>query len=240
MGSLLQPRRGCAAAVYVMSFMVAAAVFALPGATAVASGQKGSPARQQAAHEADTVLVVLATEAGNIPLEIDRGRAPLTAANFLRYVDGGFYDGGEFHRVVRPDNEVRADAPIQVVQARIDRARRDEAFPPVALERTSQTGLRHLDGTVSMARDVTAERPGPDTVRSDFFICVGDQPSLDFGGRRSPDGQGFSAFGRVVAGREVVLRIHQSPAPPGTPARFGVAEGQTLVPAIRIIRAYRK
>lgn len=252
-GALVAPRNARRTAVVSVMSIIAAAAFALPGRTALpraassadlppegvaedpkqGGSSKGAPA-------SDTVLVVLETEAGDITLEIDRGRAPITAANFLRYVDGGFYDGGQFHRVVRPDNEVRADAPIQVVQARIDQARRAEAFPPVALERTSRTGLRHLDGTISMARDVTAERPGPDTVRSDFFMCVGDQPSLDSGGRRSPDGQGFSAFGRVVAGRDVVRRIHGSPAPPGTPARFGVGEGQTLEPMIRIIRAYRK
>jgi len=186
------------------------------------------------------VLVVLDTEMGPITLEVDITRAPLTAANFLRYVDAGFYDGGEFHRAVRSDNETRPDVPIQVIQARIIQSRVPEAFPPIALERTVQTGLKHLDGTLSMARDVTPSRPGPDTVRSDFFICIGDQPLLDYGGGRSPDGQGFSAFGRVVDGMDVVRRIQKAPTPEGTAARFGVGEGQTLVPPVRILDARRK
>ncbi len=186
------------------------------------------------------VIVVLETELGNMTLEIDAARAPITAANFLKYVDAGLYDGGEFHRAVRPDNETRKDVPIQVIQARINETRRAEAFPAVPLERTTQTGLKHLDGTISMARDVTPTRPGPDTVRSDLFICIGDQPLLDYDGKRSPDGQGFSAFGRIIDGFEVVRRIHMAPTPTDTPARFGVAEGQSLVPPIRIIRARRK
>jgi peptidyl-prolyl cis-trans isomerase A (cyclophilin A) len=91
-----------------------------------------------------------------------------------------------------------------------------------------------------MALDVTPQRPGPDTVRSDFFICIGDQPLLDYGGKRSPDGQGFSAFGRVIEGFDVMRRIHQAPTPTDTQARFGVAEGQSLVPAIRILHARRQ
>jgi peptidyl-prolyl cis-trans isomerase A (cyclophilin A) len=93
---------------------------------------------------------------------------------------------------VRLDNEVRQDAPIEVIQARINQQRLGERFPPIPLERTSVTGLKHRDGTVSMASDVTPTAPGPDTALSDFFICIGDLPSLDFGGDRSPDRQGFA------------------------------------------------
>jgi peptidyl-prolyl cis-trans isomerase A (cyclophilin A) len=91
-----------------------------------------------------------------------------------------------------------------------------------------------------MARDVTPTAPGPDTALSDFFICIGDLPSLDFGGDRSPDRQGFAAFGRLVAGADVVKQIQMSPTPKDEPARFGAAAGQTLVPPIKILRAYRK
>jgi peptidyl-prolyl cis-trans isomerase A (cyclophilin A) len=109
-----------------------------------------------------------------------------------------------------------------VVQAGLDSLRvRD--FPPIPLERTSLTKLKHLDGAISMARD------GPNTATSDFFICIGDQPSLDYGGKRNPDGQGFAAFGRVVLGMEVVRRIHRSPA-----------TGQKLEPPIRIQDIVRK
>ena len=168
------------------------------------------------------VQVVLDTELGRITIDVDRAHAPGTADNFLQYVAGGFYDGGRFHRTVRADTEPRRDVPIQVVQAGINPARTAEAFPAIPLERTSVTGLSHVDGVVSMARG------GPDTGRSDFFICIGDQRELDFAGRRNADGQGFAAFGRVVAGMEIVRRIQAAPVREGT---------QTLMPPISILRA---
>ena len=185
-------------------------------------------------------VVVLETELGNIEIQINTGHAPITAANFLRYVDSGFYNGGEFHRAVRPDNEIRKDAPIQVVQARINPARLNEAFPPIPIETTDVTGLKHLDGTVSMARDVTLTRPGPNTATNQFFICIGDQPSLNREGNRSPDHMGFAAFGRVIEGMNVVRQIQASPTPKDTPGNTFVAQGQSLVPTIKIKRAYRK
>jgi len=171
---------------------------------------------------ASPVRVLIQTKRGDMVLEIDAARAPVTAANFLRYVDGGFYDGGSFHRTVRPGNQAGQSVRIEVVQAGVKPARAAQGFPPIPLERTRDTGLRHLDGTVSMARD------GPDTATSDFFICIGDQPSLDYGGQRNPDGQGFAAFGRVVKGRAVVRRIQGAPA-----------DGQRLRPPI-VIRSARR
>jgi peptidyl-prolyl cis-trans isomerase A (cyclophilin A) len=168
------------------------------------------------------VVVRLVTELGEIDLEIDVAHAPATAANFLRYVDAGRYDGGRFHRTVRADTEVRKDVPIEVVQAGVAPGQEDLDFQPIALERTNATGLRHLDGTVSMAR---AEA---DSATSDFFLCLGDQPALDFGGARHPDGQGFAAFGRVVAGGGVVRRIQQAPA-----------KSQALAPPVAIRSARR-
>jgi peptidyl-prolyl cis-trans isomerase A (cyclophilin A) len=170
-----------------------------------------------------TVVVVLETERGEIEVSLDARHAPATTANFLRYMDRGFYDGGVFHRTVKPDNQADKKIKIEVIQAGINPVREKEGRAPIALERTSKTGLKHLDGTISMARD------GPDTATSDFFICIGDQPELDFGGRRNPDGQGFAAFGRVVRGMEVVRAIQQSPA-----------EGQALKPPIKILKAARK
>lgn len=169
------------------------------------------------------VVVRLETALGVIDLEIDLAHAPLSAANFLRYVDGGRYDGGRFHRTVRPDTETRPDVPIEVVQARVAPAREAEDFAPVPLERTRDTGLRHLAGTLSMARGT------PDSATSDFFICLEDLPVLDFGGARNPDGQGFAAFGRVTSGLEVVRQIQAAPA-----------EGQSLTPPVAIVRALRR
>jgi peptidyl-prolyl cis-trans isomerase A (cyclophilin A) len=166
--------------------------------------------------------VVVQTEVGDFEVEIDSIRAPVTSANFLRYVDLGFYRFGRFHRTVREDNQPENRVKIAVVQAGLDSLRvRD--FPPIPLERTRVTGLRHRDGTISVARD------GPETATSDFFICVGDQPELDFGGKRNPDGQGFAAFGRVMLGMDVVAKIHRASA-----------DGQVLDPPVRILNITRK
>ena len=151
------------------------------------------------------VRVLIVTELGEIELEVDAARAPVTAENFLHYVDGGHYDGGQFHRTVTPDNQPQNDVKIEVVQASVAAAKESEDREPIALERTTSTGLSHRDGTISMARD------GPDSATSSFFLCIGDQPELDFGGKRNPDGQGFAAFGRVVSGMDVVRKIQASP-----------------------------
>jgi len=168
------------------------------------------------------VTVRVETEMGEIDVEVDVARAPVTGANFLRYVDAGRYDGGRFHRTVRLDNQPGKTVLIEVVQAGVSPAQAEKDFAAIPLERTSATRLAHKDGAVSMARDE------PDTATSDFFICIGDQPELDFGGRRNPDGQGFAAFGRVKAGMDVVRRIQAAPA-----------DGQALAPPVVIRRARR-
>lgn len=174
-------------------------------------------------------VVVFETAKGTIEVEVDGARAPITAANFLRYVDGGFFDGGMVNRAVRPDNTVRHDVEIQVIQFQIDEAREKQSFPPIPLERTSVTGITHVDGTISMARN------GPDTATGSFSIVIGDQPSMDFGGRRNPDGQGFAAFGRVVRGMDVVKAIQASPT-----GRAGAYGTESLEPPIRILKVYRR
>jgi peptidyl-prolyl cis-trans isomerase A (cyclophilin A) len=153
---------------------------------------------------AEVVVVLVETTLGSIEIEIDATRAPITAANFLKYVDAKMYDGGRFHRAVRKDNQVRKDVMIEVVQGGRDpaSAKTTKGFGTIALERTSHTMLTHVDGAISMARGNTA-----DSASSDFFICVGDQPSLDFGGARAADGQGFAAFGKVIRGMDVVRNI---------------------------------
>ncbi|MCF7688177.1 MAG: peptidylprolyl isomerase [Cephaloticoccus sp.] len=170
----------------------------------------------------NTLRVLMATELGDIELELDAAHAPATVTNFLRYVDSGLYDGGIFHRTVTPDNQANNTIKIEVIQGGINPQRSSEDGPEIMLERTTVTGLKHLDGTLSMARN------GPDTATSDFFICIGDQPELDFGGRRNPDGQGFAAFGKVIAGMEIVRAIQQAPS-----------EGQSLTPSIVILTMRR-
>jgi peptidyl-prolyl cis-trans isomerase A (cyclophilin A) len=174
-------------------------------------------------------VVVFETEKGAIEIEVDAGRAPITAANFLKYVDAGFYDGGVVNRAVRGDNTVRDDVKIKVVQLQINPARRRQQFAPIPLERTSVTGLTHVDGALSMARN------GPDTATASFSIVIGDQPEMDYGGRRQPDGQGFAVFGRVVGGQNVVRAIHSSPT--GQRGPYGT---ETLDPPIRVLKAYRQ
>ncbi len=172
------------------------------------------------------VLVRLETPLGTIDLAIDTKRAPITAANFLKYVDGAFYDGGRFHRATRADNYTPVlpnRPPMEIIQAGINPERRTEGFPAIPLERTSVTGLKHVVGTVSMAR-----APEADSARSDFFICLDDQPSLDFGGKRFDDGQGAAAFGRVVSGMDVVRKIQQQPT-----------QKQALTPPVPITKAAR-
>lgn len=186
-------------------------------------------AASQAPERRQNAFVVFETEKGTIEMEVDSVRAPATAANFLRYVDAGFFDGGSVNRSVRPDNTVRHDVEIQVIQVQIDAAREREAFPPISLERTSVTGLKHVNGTMSMARN------GPDTATGSFSIVIGDQPEMDVGGRRNPDGQGFAAFGRIVRGMDVVKEIQASPT-----GRAGPYGTESLSPPIKVVKAYRR
>lgn len=192
-----------------------------------------------------SVTVIITTEYGEIEVALATGAAPITTSNFIRYVDAGMYNGGRFHRTVTLENQSNANLKkekigagidpdadrgllpndriaIEVIQGGINPDRQDELGPPIPLERTSDTGLRHEDGTISMARLT------PDSAVSDFFICIGDQPELDFGGRRNPDGQGFAAFGKVTSGMEVVRAIQHAPA-----------DGQTLDPPVPIISIVR-
>jgi peptidyl-prolyl cis-trans isomerase A (cyclophilin A) len=172
------------------------------------------------------VIVVFETSLGAITIEVNVAKAPVTAANFLKYVDEGWYDAGRFHRTVRPDTETNTTNPIQVIQAGRRRGP-GPGWPAVALERTRDTGLTHIDGAVSMAR-VAGQ---PDSAGSDVFITIGPQPSLDFGGARNADGQGFAVFGRVVSGMDVVKKIQASPVRPGS---------QSLDPVVRIESARRR
>ena len=178
-----------------MQAMMAAAVLAFLGLTACATTTSAQ----------DSPRVVIETDAGRMVVELDLARAPLSTCNFLSYVHDGDYGGGRFFRtVVRATNA--NPNPIDVIQAATPRGADDDQRPPVLLERTRDTGLSHVAGTISMARD------GPDTATSSFFIVTQDTPALDFGGGRNPDGQGFAAFGRLVEGLDVARRIQMSPA----------------------------
>ena len=162
-------------------------------------------------------LVTITTSLGDIEINVDTVRAPNTAANFLRYVTGRHYNGGAFFRSVTLDNQPNNEVKIEVIQARVNLERIEDRFEAIPLERTDATGIYHIDGAISMARGA------PNSATSRFFICIGNQPSLDFGGARNPDGQGFAAFGRVTRGQEVVRLIQQQST-----------SGQQLEPPIQI------
>lgn len=173
-------------------------VLTLP-ALALVAGQS-----TQAQAPAGPVRTRVETAHGAFVIEVDPARAPLTVANYLAYVDRGWLDGGKVYRIVTPANQP-ADTPhkIEVVQWGMDLPDgKAPPLPPIEHETTQQSGLLHRNGTVSMARST------PGTAASEYFICIGDQPELDFGGRRNPDGQGFSAFGQVVEGMAVVQAIY--------------------------------
>jgi peptidyl-prolyl cis-trans isomerase A (cyclophilin A) len=167
--------------------------------------------------------VGIKTELGDIEVVVEGERAPITTQNFLKYVTAHLYDGGDFHRSTRPDNYsmLLPNRPMmRIIQGGINPARRSESFPAIPLERTSVTKLAHRCGTISMARGAA------DTATSDFFICLDDQPSLDFGGKRFDDGQGAAAFGWIFKGMDVVHKINGQPT-----------QGQNLTPPIKILSA---
>jgi peptidyl-prolyl cis-trans isomerase A (cyclophilin A) len=146
-------------------------------------------------------ICIIKTSLGDITIELYPKKAPITVANFLKYVDAHLYDNTTFFRSVTLNNQPKDSVKIEVIQGgEVDSTK---VFTAIPLERTSKTGLLHKNGTISMARDK------PDTATCSFFICINDQPSLDFGGKRNKDGQGFAAFGKVTKGMDVVKKIQQ-------------------------------
>jgi peptidyl-prolyl cis-trans isomerase A (cyclophilin A) len=166
--------------------------------------------------------VLIKTELGDITVDIYEKNAPITAANFLKYVDNNLFDGATFYRVVTMDNQPNNDVKIEVIQGGLGFRESEKRFPPIEHETTEKTGIKHKDGVISMARN----KPG--SASSEIFICVNDQPELDFGGKRNPDGQGFAAFGKVIEGMDVVRKIQQQPA-----------DGQMLNPKVKIFSISR-
>jgi peptidyl-prolyl cis-trans isomerase A (cyclophilin A) len=176
----------------------------------------------------ETVTVVMSTSAGDVQIEIYPEAAPVTVANFLEYVDGNIFRHGTIYRVVRMDNQAQNNIKIEVIQGGLGDAEEDFAFQPIAHETTESSGILHTDGVISMAR------LEPGTATSEFFICVNDQPELDFGGQRNPDGQGFATFGKVVKGMDVVRKIQnmKTDAPPEGELEY--TSGQMLLDPVVI------
>lgn len=170
------------------------------------------------------VHVALDTPQGRIVIELATAQAPLTTANFLRYVDGKLYDKATFFRASRAPGAV----DYGLIQGGLQGL---GALPPVAHEPTTQTGLKHTDGVVSIARTA------PGTATSDFFICIGDAPYLDADPKAAGDNLGFAAFGRVVQGMDVAKKILALPTP--GKAINPVMAGQILDPPVPITSARR-
>lgn len=166
---------------------------------------------------AEEVGVLMTTSHGDIHIALYADKAPLTVANFLRYVDGEHFDGATFYRTVSYEND-KGRPQIEVIQGGI--GGRVQPFDAIAHEDTEMTGIAHTDGVISMARD------GIGTASSEFFIVIGDQPGLDKGGTRNADEQGFAAFGKVTDGMDVVSEIHQSPS--DVPSATGYTVGQII------------
>jgi peptidyl-prolyl cis-trans isomerase A (cyclophilin A) len=169
--------------------------------------------------------VRLQTDKGAIVLELAADKAPVTVANYLRYVDARRYDGTAFFRA--------ANAPgfpdLGFIQAGIKNAAK--LFPPIAHESTLLTGLKHVDGAVSLAR------LEPGSARSDFTICCGPAPQMDANPEAPGDNLGYAAFGQVVEGMDVVRAILA--APRGGPAPTPTMQGQILDPPVKILTAPR-
>ncbi len=166
------------------------------------------------------MTIAFFTSAGEIDIAVDPVKAPITATNFIKNVRRHAYVGAEFFRTVttHPDNQPGKPAAVKIDVIQAGNAPHFKADPPIAFEPTSVTGIKHLDGTVSMARD-----DNPVSATTEFFICIGPQPSLDDGGHRSRDHRGFAAFGHVTRGMDVVRAIHASHS-----------VGQQLEPPIKI------
>lgn len=171
-----------------------------------------------------TVRVALDTTEGRIVIELEKGRAPITTANFLKYVDQKRLDGIGFYRTAK------AGPHFGFVQFGVQNAPK-RVLPPIKHEPTTLTGLKHLDGTISIARYA------PGTANGDFTIMVGDQPSLDADPAAPGDNQGYAAFGHVVEGMDVIQKIFDAPTSPT--AGEGVMKGQMIVPPI-LIKAARR
>lgn len=171
--------------------------------------------------------VNLVTGQGTIVVDLATDKAPITCANFLRYVDGRLYDGETIYRAMR----LGSSPPAGLIQGGV-RSDPAKTLAPIAHESTAVTGLSHRDGVISLARR------DPGTATSDFFICIGDIPSLDADPHAAGDNQGFAAFGHVREGMDVVRRILALPTAPGS---IGGAEmsGQMLDPPVPILSARR-
>lgn len=193
-------------------------LLALAAAATLASAAHAQPANPR---------VVITTSEGAMTLELFADKAPITAANFLKYVDRKLYDGAKFYRASKPKGQVSND--YGTVQGGLQNDPK-KVLPPIVHESTLKTGLKHTDGTISMGRHA------PGTAQADWFICIGDMPYLD-ADPKDPANPGFAAFGRVVDGMPVAQAILGMPTDPN--AGVGAMKGEMLVKPVRIVSIRR-
>lgn len=189
------------------------------------SAQPSSPSAGSAAPTPETVVKVrLETTEGVIVVALAPDRAPITTANFLSYVEKKKFDGITFYRAVNV-------APgYGLIQGGI-RGDARQLLPPIKHEPTTETGLSHTDGAISMARNA------PGTANASFFITVGNIPSMDADPKQPGDNLGFAVFGHVTEGMEIVRHILQQPTSPTEGE--GIMKGQMLAQPVRITSARR-
>ena len=181
-----------------------------------------------APRETVTTNIAFKTSKGDIIIELYNQIAPITVDNFLRHLDGGHYDGSSFYRTVTHQND-NGSPKIEVIQGGLGDI--DKPFPAISHESTNITKLKHEDGTISMSRGEV------NSATSDFFICIGSQQGLDFGGERNNDGQGFAAFGKVIEGMDIVRDINGMPSNKKTDNEY--VKGQMINNPIIIEKAIR-
>lgn len=168
-------------------------------------------------------MVLIQTDMGDLTVELYPEKAPVTVSNFLLHVENGDYTNSFFYRVVRMDNQSQSKVKVEVIQGGLFHDDVVDTIAPIIHETTRETGILHSDGVISMARN----QPG--SASTEFFICIGDQPSLDYGGGRNPDKQGFAAFGKVVDGMDVARAIQ------ALPDEGQILKEQVLIREIRLI-----
>jgi peptidyl-prolyl cis-trans isomerase A (cyclophilin A) len=177
-----------------------------------------------------TARVILDTDLGRIEIDVYMDKAPLSSADFLYYVDNQLYDGAGFYRAVRPETDPLG-LDMEIIQGgRLDL---ETVTATIDHETTEMTGLSHTDGAIALARD----EPGTGSAAY-FFISIGDNKFLDYGGKRNPDGQGYAVFGQVVKGMDVVRAVQMRETKGKSDDR--VTEGQYLTKPVIISKAYRK
>lgn len=208
-----------------LAFAAAAAGLALAQQPAAPAAPSPAPAARPS--NPANPQVVITTALGAIRLELYADKAPVTTANFLKYVDRKLYDGATFYRASKPPGQAAND--YGSIQGGLQNDPK-KVLPPIRHESTLQTGLKHVDGTISMGRHA------PGTAQADWFICIGDMPYLD-ADPKDPANPGFAAFGKVLDGMAVAQQILGLPTDPNK--GVGAMKGEMLVKPLRIISIRR-